>query len=695
MLKRINLTALIKTNIFSILILLLPCAIFAAETDMVVRQKDGRVNTIPGYNKSYAVCIGIDEYKYWRQLNYAVSDAEDVKDLLLSAGFEKVKLIKNGEATKRNILKALTWLGRVAGENDRVVIYYAGHGETQEGRHSKIGFILPVDCPKENYYMEAISMDKLKEAANYIKAKHILYLMDSCYSGIALNSRGDDAFAIAMTRDPVIYMITAGKAGENALEMEGHGIFTNYFLRGLKGEADGDKNDVITGTEIGEYVRKWVVAKAKSKNKSQTPQFGQIDGEGEIVFMPLNRSGKEIQRPNILLPPETKSDTRYYESIANERAQALRKWDGWQKKMSSTYDKYLDLNGKINTLKPSEKAQMWEQFLSTYATDNPHSTEDQMMRNRAVGELDYWQNYKKPIVNASKTSLRLDFKELGVSLQNLTVELSKSSGFEGDSGVLVSTVEPGSPAAQSDIREGDLIKEVNREKINNIKEFQKIWKIIIDKGRDILFLLRRGMHTRVVIIKRNSQNYDEPIVNAVKTPLRLNFKELGVSLQNLTVELSKSSGFEGDSGVLVSTVEPGSPAAQSDIREGDLIKEVNREKINNIKEFQKVWKIIDKGRDILFLLRRGMHTRFVIIKRNSQNYDEPIVNAIKTPLRSNYKDLSVSQVQSIPYISIREKTDWGFYGHSTIEHEFDLETNSGDKVVIDHATGLMWHQSGL
>ena len=62
-------------------------------------------------------------------------------------------------------------------------------------------------------------------------------------------------------------------------------------------------------------------------------------------------------------------------------------------------------------------------------------------------------------------------------------------------------------------------------------------------------------------------------------------------------------------------------------------------------------------------------------------------------LRSSYSDLSVSQVQSMPNISIREKNDWGFYGHSTINHSYGLKVINGDKVVIDHATGLMWHQS--
>lgn len=91
-------------------------------------------------------------------------------------------------------------------------------------------------------------------------------------------------------------------------------------------------------------------------------------------------------------------------------------------------------------------------------------------------------------------------------------------------------------------------------------------------------------------------------------------KDLGMTVQNLTEELAGSFGYEGENGVVVSSVEPGSPAAQSDIKEGDLIKEVNREKINDVKEFRNALKQTEKGKDILLLIRRGMHTRFVIIK---------------------------------------------------------------------------------
>ena len=63
-------------------------------------------------------------------------------------------------------------------------------------------------------------------------------------------------------------------------------------------------------------------------------------------------------------------------------------------------------------------------------------------------------------------------------------------------------------------------------------------------------------------------------------------------------------------------------------------------------------------------------------------------------LRSSYSVLSLSQVQSMSNIVMRKKDEWGFYGHSTINHSYEEKSVNGDKLVIDHATGLMWHQSG-
>ncbi len=68
--------------------------------------------------------------------------------------------------------------------------------------------------------------------------------------------------------------------------------------------------------------------------------------------------------------------------------------------------------------------------------------------------------------------------------------------------------------------------------------------------------------------------------------------------------------------------------------------------------------------------------------------------SLLTELRSSYLSLTVSQVQSMSNISIRRKKLWGFYGHSTISHEYETKIIGDEKVVVDHATGLMWQQSG-
>lgn len=74
-----------------------------------------------------------------------------------------------------------------------------------------------------------------------------------------------------------------------------------------------------------------------------------------------------------------------------------------------------------------------------------------------------------------------------------------------------------------------------------------------------------------------------------------------------------------------------------------------------------------------------------------------IIRAAEEPritLRSSYRDLSLSQVHSMPDIIIRKKDEYGFYGYSTINHGYEKKSINGDNVVIDHATGLLWHQSG-
>ncbi len=93
-----------------------------------------------------------------------------------------------------------------------------------------------------------------------------------------------------------------------------------------------------------------------------------------------------------------------------------------------------------------------------------------------------------------------------------------------------------------------------------------------------------------------------------------------------------------------------------------------------------------KGGELVLFLNREALTRLNEIK-----WQDRIASK---HLRSSYGNLSVAQIQSMPHVEIREEQEWGFYGHSIIRHQYEVKSIVYDEVVLDHMTGLMWHQNG-
>jgi serine protease Do len=108
---------------------------------------------------------------------------------------------------------------------------------------------------------------------------------------------------------------------------------------------------------------------------------------------------------------------------------------------------------------------------------------------------------KRPPESELRGELPADtIEELGFSVVNLTDELAQELGYEGKSGVLVREVIPGSEAAQAGIAPGALIKEVNRQKIRNTKEFNEEIKKAQKKGRALLLIERENSSILALII---------------------------------------------------------------------------------------------------------------------------------------------------------------------------------------------------
>ena len=197
---------------------------------------------------------------------------------------------------------------------------------------------------------------------------------------------------------------------------------------------------------------------------------------------------------------------------------------------------------------------------------------------------------------------------LGVAIQNMDASLAEQFGVAVTEGILISDIQDESPAKEAGFERGDILIEFDNKPMGDINQLRNV-VAQTEVGKEVKVKVLRKSNETVLTVKIGEQPSD--LFASSKSSIG---RDLGMSVQNLTEELAKSFGFEGENGVVVSAVEPGSSAAQADIKEGDLIKEVNREKINNIKEFREALKSTEEGKDILLLIRRGMHTRFVIIK---------------------------------------------------------------------------------
>ncbi len=259
------------------------------------------------YGRFHALVIGNNEYITLTDLEMASADAEAVATILRERyGFEVEILI---DAKRYDIISALARKRAQLTENDNLLIYYAGHGNLDIG--SDEGFWLPIDAEADNP-ANWLSNNDITGQLRAMRAKHVLVVADSCYSGkltrnIEAHLKTGAERAAWLARMNGRRSRTALTSGglEPVLDAGGgaHSVFAQAFLETLR-----SNTQVLDGQALFDAIKRPIVV-----NADQTPEYADIrkaghDG-GDFLFVPV----AAITAAVLQVPPQAAPSAREFD----------------------------------------------------------------------------------------------------------------------------------------------------------------------------------------------------------------------------------------------------------------------------------------------------------------------------------------------------------------------------------------------
>lgn len=198
---------------------------------------------------------------------------------------------------------------------------------------------------------------------------------------------------------------------------------------------------------------------------------------------------------------------------------------------------------------------------------------------------------------------------VGIGLQDLNPELMKSFNVEEKEGTLISQVFEGSPAEKAALKVGDIVVEIDGKKTKNS---QDVVREVLKKkvGQKIeLDLIREGKRIKVEVTTTEMP----PEAGERKTP-SVKKEWFGLQVTTVTPDIAKELGLPKGEGVVIGNVEGGSAGQDAGLRRGDVILEVNRQKVRDESDYRSFMEKTKLGQSVLFLVRRGSSTFFVSVK---------------------------------------------------------------------------------
>ena len=325
----------------------------ARSIDVVQKMRTQAVSSRVG---RWAVVVGISDYKYdtaWNpkegipDLRYAARDAKAFADFLMSpAGGafqpDHLRLLLDRQATAEEVRIAIgDFLARSL-EDDLVILFFAGHGAPDPKNPQNL-YLLCHDTQPGRYYGTALPMWEIDVAlSRTIRSKKVIVIADACHSAGVGGTRAVSAAqrfneyidAIARSREGIT-KITASRANELSQERVfpegGHGVFTYYLLKGLRGEADDNGDGFVTIKEAYAYLYDRVRSDTRHSQNPWASAYVSADiplgiTDGEVLDAIRARAGDGSIRPSasqpVYLPPAPEIDVPKDSALAVKLAQA-------------------------------------------------------------------------------------------------------------------------------------------------------------------------------------------------------------------------------------------------------------------------------------------------------------------------------------------------------------------------------------
>ena len=205
---------------------------------------------------------------------------------------------------------------------------------------------------------------------------------------------------------------------------------------------------------------------------------------------------------------------------------------------------------------------------------------------------------------------------LGILPQEITADLQLTLGLEQIGGVLVAQVEENTPAAKAGLRNGDVIIKLDGQEVSNVPRF----RIIVansEVGRRVPITIIRNKQQRTIYVELAEMPGEEvarEVVEPDKAPM------LGLEVRDLQSEFATRQQITADYGVVVAAIESNTPAARSELRVGDIIQEINHNRVNGVADFEKMMADAKKEYEeqvrniiLLYILNRDGANRYITI----------------------------------------------------------------------------------